>query len=194
MDIRGKPDMISSNKDKGKKSGENQDVIHKKRIRDLMLDISILERIGPQIKVAEAVKILDERHKRGYPLFLLVVNESGNQEEILGILSIDDILAQMEPSTRSMEELPIFWQGQFWEECEAIMQRPTCEIMSPVTYVIHQSGTLIEAVHLMNSGRIDWLPVVDGGDVVGILFKQDLSKEILAAAKPTSTDLSDPLL
>jgi CBS domain-containing protein len=191
--ITGEVNMISSKKEKKKRNGENPDVIPKKRIKDLMLDLGTLERISPEIKVAEAVKILDERHKGGYPLFLLVVDEVENKEEILGMLSINDILAQMEPSTGSMEELPIFWQGQFWEECEAIMQRPTCEIMSPVTHVIHQSGTLIEAVHLMNSGKIDWLPVVEGGDVVGILFKEDLFKEILAAAKPTTADLSDHL-
>jgi CBS domain-containing protein len=62
--------------------------------------------------------------------------------------------------------------------------------MSPVTHVIHQSGTLIEAVHLMNSGKIDWLPVVEGGNVVGILFKEDLFNEVFAAAKPKAADLS----
>ena len=187
MDIRGEVRMISSKKKRG---GTNPDIIPKKRIKDLMLDLGTLERISPQTKVGEAVKILDERRQSGSPLFLLVVDEVENEEEILGTLSSNDILANMEPSTKSMEELPIFWQGQFWEECEAILERPTGEIMSPVTHVIHQSGTLIEAVHLMNSGKIDWLPVVEAGNVVGILFKEDLFNEVLAAAKPKAADLS----
>lgn len=155
-----------------------------KRIQDLMLDLSTLERISPQTRLAEAVKRLDEkRHGLCCP-FLLVVDEVDNKEEVLGMISVDDVLGHMEPSTKSMEELPIFWQGQFREECEAILERPTAEIMSPVTRVIHQRGTLMEAVHLMNSVRIDWLPVVEGGEVVGILFREDLFKEVLAATQP----------
>ena len=172
---------MSSATQKGNRT--NSDIIPKKRIKDLMPDLDTLERISPQTKVEEAVKILYERLQIGSPLFLLVVDEVENEEEILGMLSINDILVHMEPSASSMEDLPIFWRGQFWEECEAIQQRPAGEIMSPVTHVIHQSGTLIEAVHLMNSGKIDWLPVMEGGDVVGVLFKDDLFKEVLAAAK-----------
>ncbi|MCD4754303.1 MAG: CBS domain-containing protein [Deltaproteobacteria bacterium] len=154
-----------------------------KRIKDLMLDVLALERISPQTKVIEAVKVLNERHKSSRcPSSLLVVDEVEDKEEILGMLSIDDILAHMESSTKAIEELPIFWQGQFLEECEVILERPGSEIMSPVTHVIHQSGTLMEAVHLMTSHKIDWLPVVEGESVVGILLKEDLFKEIVAAA------------
>ncbi|MBU0967926.1 MAG: CBS domain-containing protein [Proteobacteria bacterium] len=166
-------------------------MIPSKRIKDLMLDLSVLKRVSPQAKVVEAVKLLDERRQSGCLPFLLVVDEVGNKEEILGKLSIDDILAQMEPSTMKMEELPIFWQSQFWEECEDILQKTTDSIMSPVKHVIHQSATLIEAVHLMNSGGVDWLPVVERENVVGILFKEDLFNEVLAAAQPKDDELSD---
>ncbi|MCK4486195.1 MAG: CBS domain-containing protein [Desulfobacterales bacterium] len=152
-----------------------------KRIKDLMLELGSLRRISPQTKVTEAVKMLDEKRQSRCPSFLLVVDEVEKNEEILGMLSVNDILGHMEPSTESMEELPIFWQGQFREECEAILERTTSEIMSPVTHVIHQSGTLMEALHLMNSGRIDWLPVVEGENVVGILFKENLFSELVAA-------------
>jgi CBS domain-containing protein len=131
-----------------------------KRIKDLMLDVLALERISPQTKVAEAVKLLNEKQKGRCPSSLLVVDEAEDEEEILGMLTIDDIIAHMEFSTKATEELPIFWQGQFLEECEILM----------------------EAVHLMTSHKIDWLPVVEGESVVGILLKEDLFKEIVAAA------------
>ena len=158
-----------------------------KRIKDLMLDVLALERISPQTKVAEAVKVLNQIQKSRCPSSLLVVDKLENKEEILGILSIDDILAHMESSIKATEELPIFWQGQFLEECEVILKRPGSEIMSPVMYVIHQSGTLMEAVHLMTSHKIDWLPVVEGTSVVGILLKEDLFKEIVEA---TTTEVT----
>jgi CBS domain-containing protein len=96
---------------------------------------------------------------------------------------VNDVFRKLEPAAHFMEELPIFWQGQFHQECQAALERSTGEIMSPVSRAIHQSGTLMEAVHLMNSGGIDWLPVVEGGDVVGILLKDDLFREVVAVAR-----------
>ena len=155
-----------------------------KRIKDVMLDLGTLERIFPRTKVAEAVRILNKKQQGRCPLFLLVVDEIENKEEIVGMLSMDDVLGRMESSAQSVEELPIFWQGQFQQECEAVLEKPTGEIMSPVTHVIDQGGTLMEAVHLMNLGRVDWLPVLEGEDVVGILLKEDLFKEVIAAIEP----------
>ena len=64
---------MSSATQKGNRT--NSDIIPKKRIKDLMLDLDTLERISPQTKVEEAVKILYERLQIGSPLFLLVVDE-----------------------------------------------------------------------------------------------------------------------
>jgi CBS domain-containing protein len=168
----------------------NLDIMPEKRIKDLMLDVLALERISPQTKVAEAIKLLNEKQKSSCLSSLLVVDEVADEEEILGMLSIDDILAHMESSTKAIEELPIFWQGQFLEECKAILERPGSEIMSPVMHVIHQNGTLMEAVHLMTSYKIDWLPVVEGEAVVGILLKEDLLKEIVAVAIPVKNSVA----
>jgi CBS domain-containing protein len=112
-----------------------------------------------------------------------VVDKVEDKEEIVGILSLDDVLNRMESAAQPMEELPIFWQGQFQEECMAVLDRPAREVMSPVSHVIHQSGTLTEAVHLMNSRRLDWLPVVEGDVVVGILLKEALLQEVLTVAR-----------
>lgn len=156
----------------------------KNELKNLMLDpAGILEHILPETKVAEAVRMLREKWQSLCPAFLLVVDKIHDKEEILGMLSMDDILGHMEPSMESMEELPIFWQGQFREECEAVLEKQASEVMLQVTHVIHQSGTLMEALHLMNSGKVDWLPVVDKGEVVGILLKEDLFKEVVAVAE-----------
>ena len=148
-----------------------------------MLDIGNLEHISPETKLAEAVRMLKGKWHSLCSAFLLVVDEIHNKEEILGVLSMDDILSHMEPPTESMEELPIFWQGQFREECEAILEKQASEVMLQVTHVIHQSGTLMEALHLTNSGKINWLPVIEKGEVVGILHKEDLFKEVIAVSE-----------
>jgi CBS domain-containing protein len=160
-----------------------------KRIKDLMLDLGTLERISPHTQVAEAVKALHEKQQNLCPPFLLLVDEVENKEEILGTLSMDDVLGHMGSSTEPMDELPIFWQGQFQQECEGVLQRRASEIMSPVTLVIHETGTLMEAVHLMNSGRVHCLPVVREKSVVGIVLKEDLFREVFEAAE-TETGFS----
>jgi CBS domain-containing protein len=158
--------------------------MREKRIKDLMLNIERFQRISPQIKVAEAVRALAEKRSGTGPPLLLIVEESGNKEEIVGILSIDNILSCIKPPPNPMEDIPIFWQGQFRAECEAILERLVSEIMSPVICVTHESGTLMEALHLMNSKKADSLAVVQGEDVVGVLSKEDLFEEVLQVATP----------
>lgn len=150
-----------------------------KRIKDLMLHLRTLQQISPEKKAMEGVNLLDKRGDMPMIPLVLVVDK----EEIVGILSLDDVLNQMESAEQPVEELPIFWQGQFHEECLAVMDRPVGEVMSPVTHVIRQSGTLTEAVHLMNSRCLDWLPVVEGEEVVGILPKEALLQEVLAVSR-----------
>ncbi len=164
-----------------------------KRIKNLMVEMGSLRCIPPRAKVADAVNMLDEKQQnKGLLPFLLVVDEVGKGEEILGILSIHDILDHMGRSTECREELPIFWRGQFMEECKATLQKSAGEIMSHVTHVIDQNATLMEALHLMNCGKVDWLPVVEKEEVVGILFKKDLFNEVFAVAQK-ETHLSESL-
>ncbi|MBW2319113.1 MAG: CBS domain-containing protein [Deltaproteobacteria bacterium] len=175
----------SREKDMGREMdmGWSNNEMSEKRIKDLMFDPDAFTHISPKAKVAEAVKVLSEKWHSQLPAFVLVVDESENKEEILGMLSPDNVLGHMESSAELVDELPIFWQGQFHEECEVILDSPIVDIMSSVTRVIHESGTLTEAVHLMNLQGINWLPVVADEEVVGILLKEALLKEVFAVAK-----------
>lgn len=154
-----------------------------KRIKDLMLPLEAFSHISPQEKVAQAVGILQEKKRKGLPVFLVVVDLVEEKEEILGMLSPDMLLAHMESSREPTEELPIFWQGQFQEECEAVFGHSVVDVMSPVTRVIHETGTLTEAVHLMNLQGINWLPVVAESQVVGIFLKEALMEELFLATR-----------
>jgi CBS-domain-containing membrane protein len=154
-----------------------------KRIKDLMLSLEAFSHISPQEKVGHAVKVLETRKQQGLPAFLLVVEVIDQKEEILGMLSPETLLSHMESSREPTEELPIFWQGQFQEECEAVFGNAIADVMSPVTRVIHGTGTLTEAVHLMHLQGTDWLPVVAEQSVVGIILKDALIEEVFQAAK-----------
>ncbi|MBW2109546.1 MAG: CBS domain-containing protein [Deltaproteobacteria bacterium] len=153
-----------------------------KQIKDLMISLDAFEQIGPDAKVADGIKKLAGGNRAATAPLVLIVEARQDTEEIVGILSLDDVLGHMESSCEPKDELPIFWRGQFREECEAVLDAPAGGVMSPITHVIHQNGTLTEAVHLMNSKRVNWLPVVEGESVVGILAKQALLDEALAVA------------
>ena len=151
-----------------------------------MIHLDSLHRIPPQTKVREGVKVLSEKWGSRLPLFVLVVDEIEKKEEILGMLSLNDVLRHLESSSGPVDELPIFWQGQFLDECESVLNMSAGEIMSPVALVIKQNCTLTEAVHLMYSRCVDWLPVVEGEQVVGVLLKEALIGEVVAVAEPLS--------
>jgi predicted transcriptional regulator len=164
--------------------GQTEKAAPEKRIRDLMIRLDTLHRVPPQTKVREGVNVLSEKWGTRLPPFVLVVDEIENKEEILGMLSLNDVLRHLESSSGPVDELPIFWQGQFREECESVLNMSTGEIMSPVALVIKQNCTLTEAVHLMYSKCVDWLPVVEGEQVVGILLQETLLGEVVAVAEP----------
>lgn len=153
-----------------------------KQIKDLMISLDALEQIAPDAKVAEGIRKLGGGNRAARAPLVLIVETGRGTEKIVGTLSLDDVLGHMQSSGEPKDELPIFWRGQFREECETVLNMPASGVMSPITHVIHQDGTLTEAVYLMNSKRVNWLPVVEGESVVGVLAKQALLHEALVVA------------
>ena len=153
-------------------------MMRERGIRDVMVRLDRLRRVSSQKTVEEAVRKLRLKSaKTGFP-FLLVVDKNKNREEILGTFSLENITASIDLSINFQEQIPIFWRGQFLEECSAVLKRRVFQVMSPIVHAVPENGTLMEALHLMILKENPILAVLSGKDLVGILVKQNLMDEI----------------
>ena len=158
-------------------------MMHERGIRDVMIRLDRLRRVSSQKTVEEAVKKLRIKSSNsGFP-FLLVVDKNKNREEILGTFSLENIIASIDLSIDFQEQIPIFWRGQFLEECGDVLKKRVFEVMSPIVHAVPENGTLMEALHLMISNENKILAVLRGKDLVGILVKQNLLDEITRVVK-----------
>jgi hypothetical protein len=158
-------------------------MILERGIKDVMIRLDKLRRVSSQKSVEQAVKTLRVRSTDSEFPFLLVVKKNKNREEILGTLSLANIMAAIDHSINFQEQLPIFWRGQFLEECGAVLKRLVIEVMSPIVHAVHENGTLMEALHLMISKDTQILAVLNGKDLVGMMIRQNLMEEITRVVK-----------
>ena len=157
----------------------------------MMIRLDRLRQVSSQKTVGEAVRNLRFKSTNSGGPFLLVVDKDKNREEILGTFSLSNIMASIDLSINFQEQLPIFWRGQFLEECVAVLKKRVFEVMSPIENAVHENGTLMEALHLMISKDKNFLAVLSGKDLVGILVKQNIMDEITRVVKhQTSTEPS----
>jgi CBS domain len=158
-------------------------MMRERGIKDLMLGLDRLTRVSSQKTVGEVLKEFRGKAPDFGTLFLLVVDKKKNREEILGTLSTANIMDSIDLSINLDGQIPIFWRGQFAEECGAVLQKRTFEVMSPIVNAVNENGTLMEALHLMISKDNDTLAVLNGKDVVGILIRRSLREEMSRIVK-----------
>jgi CBS-domain-containing membrane protein len=158
-------------------------MIIERGIKDVMIRLDKLRRVSSQKSVGQAVRDLRIRSTDTEFPFLLVVEKSKNREEILGTLSLANIMAAIDHSINFQEQLPIFWRGQFLEECGAVLKRRVLEAMSPIVHAVQEKGTLMEALHLMISKDTQILAVLNGKNLVGMLIRQNLMDEFTRVVK-----------
>jgi signal-transduction protein with cAMP-binding, CBS, and nucleotidyltransferase domain len=73
---------------------------------------------------------------------------------------------------------PIFWEGQLESECLDGVKKLVREIMVPIKACARETEMLMEAVFLFNKYQVDCLPVVNKEEVVGMIYLEDVLREI----------------
>jgi CBS domain-containing protein len=109
-----------------------------------------IESIGPDAKLAAAIKILSER-KIGA---VLVMSNGG----IEGILSERDIVRVL------------------GERGAAVLEEPVRAVMTRKVVSCRQADTVAAIMEMMTSGKFRHLPVVEEGKVVGLISIGDIVK------------------
>ena len=119
--------------------------------------------VEPEDPVLEAIRQMAERHVGA----LLVMRGS----ELQGIISERDYARKVILHGRSSAETPV-WQ-----------------IMSAPVITVTPSQTVQDCMHLMTERRVRHLPVVEGGQVVGMVSIGDLVKAVIEEQQQTIEQL-----
>ena|SRR5688572_14210179 len=119
--------------------------------------------IGPDAKVIEALQIMAQKD-----IGALVVMESG---KLAGILSERDYARKVILRGKSSQDVPV------------------SEIMTAEVITVDPSRTIEECMALVTHRRIRHLPVVDDGNLIGVVSIGDLVKEVIAEQEQTIKQL-----
>jgi len=139
--------------------------------------------LKPDDTIQEAVKKM-RITRRGNGLIgvkgMVVLDENGN---LVGMLSIKDILKAIIPSYMQLSELGEFaWDGMLEEMAKKIANKSVKEIMTKEVITVEEDAPLMECADIMVKKQLQRLPVVDKeGKVVGMVFIRDLYYAIVDA-------------
>lgn len=154
--------------------------MQEKRVGDLIKGVKEPVWINSGSLIVEAVSLLGRQLAQGGADFLLVVRQKKDHREILGMITLNEIIAKLEPPALSDESgLPIFWQGQLTEQARELFGKEVDTVMVEPEYALNRNSTLMEALYLMNSRDTRILVVVSGNQVLGLLTREHLLKEII---------------
>jgi CBS domain-containing protein len=148
------------------------------RARDIMA--TRFHTLRPGQSIADAVKAFHtsstEEQKKIFGM--MVIDE---QDRLVGMLSMYDILLFVRPKHAGlwgeMEELPL--AGAFDELLERVKPVRVADIMTTDVVTIAPDTHVMVIADLMIKRHIRRLPVVDGTEVVGIVYISDLFYHLL---------------
>jgi CBS domain-containing protein len=131
--------------------------------------------VTPETTIADAARLLLERHISGVP----VVDADGN---MVGMLTEGDLLRRAETGTerRRPRWLEILvGPGFLAQDYVAAHARKVSQVMTEKVASVTPQTPLPDLVRLMEKRRVKRLPVVAGGRVVGIVSRADLVHALL---------------
>ncbi len=143
--------------------------------------------IDPDATVLQAARLMLQHHISGLP----VVDKKGN---LVGVLSEGDFLRRRETRTerkraRWLEFL--IGPGRMAAEYSHTHGSKVSEVMTTEVQTVEQDTALEDIVEVMERKRIKRVPVICGGQVVGIITRSNLMHAMVSLARkaePSATD------
>jgi CBS domain-containing protein len=143
--------------------------------------------IDPDSTVLQAARLMLQRHISGLP----VIDGSG---QLVGVLSEGDFLRRRETNTekrRSRWLEFLMGPGRIAAEYAHSHGCKVSEAMSKNPQTVEETASLEDVVELMERHRIKRVPVLCGGEVVGIVTRSNLMRAMVSVARsapPSATD------
>ena len=155
------------------------------KARDVM--VSPVITVSPSASVKEAARILLERHISAVP----VVDEKG---KLVGIISEGDLLHRAEAGT---ERRRPWWLHGFIgpdtlaAEYAKAHARKVADVMTRQVVTAAPETPLHEVAALLEKNSIKRVPVVENGQLVGLVSRANLIQAVASAGKELEIPLSD---
>ena len=143
--------------------------------------------IGPDATVLQAARLMLQHHISGLP----VIDKNGN---LIGVLSEGDFLRRRETRTerkRSRWLEFLIGPGRMADEYSHSHGSKVSEVMTTEVQTVEQDAALEDIVDVMEHRRIKRVPVMCGGQMVGIITRSNLMHAMVSLsrkAEPSATD------
>lgn len=154
---------------------------NEKRVGDLMKPVGAYPSVYPDATLDQTLTAI--LNSQGNAKFALVAERG----KFVGIVGTDEIIDAIRPGIKNKYyrgynfyewSLPVYMEGLFTRMCQAASQRKISDIMSPVEESLHSDDTLSKAVDLLHKNKNRSIPVVERGQVIGVLSHYDIMEEI----------------
>ena len=146
------------------------------KVKDIMTRELIT--VSPETEVVHATKLLLENRINGVP----VTDETG---KIVGILCQSDLIAQQKklptPSFFTFLNglIPMTSMKQIEKQAQKIAAVTVAQAMTPNPVTVQPDTTIEEVAALMVDKNFHTIPVVDEGELVGIVGKEDILRTLM---------------
>lgn len=135
---------------------------------------------SPDLEVTEAMKLLVERDVDAGPVLA--------DGEVVGILSTTDLIVQQStlhlPTVITLLGATLEWPSSkksFDKDVEKALGGTVGEVMNDDPVTCGPNDTIETAASLMHDNNLSRLPVVEDGDLVGLIARGDILRAIVEA-------------
>ena len=150
------------------------------KVKDIMTTNVIT--VAPQTEIVQATKLLLENHINGVP----VTDETG---KLVGILCQSDLIAQQKklpvPSFFTLLDglVPLTSMKYLESQVQKIAAISVAQAMTPNPVVVRPDSSIEEVAALMVDNNFHTIPVVQKGELVGIIGKEDILRTLIPRSK-----------
>jgi CBS-domain-containing membrane protein len=146
------------------------------KVKDIMTREVIT--VSPETEIVQATKLLLENRINGVP----VMDETG---KLVGILCQSDLIAQQKklpiPSFFTLLNglIPLISKKQLEKQVQKIAAITVAQAMTPNPVTVQPDINIEEVAALMVDRNFHTIPVVDEGELVGIVGKEDMLRALV---------------
>jgi CheY-like chemotaxis protein len=167
-------------------TGERRSPLRERAIAELLVPATAYRRVQADEPVRRVIGVMrdelfppgSEGSVREQGRRTVLVYDGG--ECFVGCLRLGQLLELVLPPFLRQSPYASFFTGMFLAQCKVVGHQPVGELVTDHSSVAIDAP-LIEAIHLLVTRRLINLPVMRGGELVGLLRDKDLLLEVAEA-------------